>query len=58
MYASNGVTDGVGSFGYVLYIRPEEYDRVRQLRIFDDFSLEMKIINQLNFGLLFGSEKI
>ncbi len=27
VYASNGVTDGVGSFGYVLYIRPEEYDR-------------------------------
>ncbi|MEE9450478.1 MAG: hypothetical protein V3V72_10545 [Ignavibacteriaceae bacterium] len=27
VYASNGVTDGKGSFGYVLYIRPEEYDR-------------------------------
>jgi hypothetical protein len=27
VYASSGVTDGKGSFGYVLYIRPEEYDR-------------------------------
>ncbi len=27
VYASNGVTDGKGSFGYVLYIRPEEYER-------------------------------
>lgn len=27
VYASNGVTDGKGSFGYVLYIRPEEYAR-------------------------------
>ena len=26
VYASNGVTDGKGSFGYVIYIRPEEYD--------------------------------
>jgi hypothetical protein len=26
VYASNGVTDGKGSFGYVLYIRPEEYE--------------------------------
>jgi len=24
VYASNGVTDGKGSFGYVLYIKPEE----------------------------------
>lgn len=24
VYASNGVTDGRGSFGYVLYIKPEE----------------------------------
>jgi hypothetical protein len=27
VYASSGVTDGKGSFGYVLYIRPEEYGR-------------------------------
>lgn len=27
VYASSGVTDGVGSFGYVLYLRPEDYDR-------------------------------
>ena len=27
VYASSGVTDGRGSFGYVLYVRPEEYDR-------------------------------
>jgi hypothetical protein len=27
VYASTGVTDGEGSFGYVLYVRPEEYER-------------------------------
>ncbi len=27
VYTSSGVTDGKGSFGYVLYIRPEEMDR-------------------------------
>ena len=27
VYASNGVTDSKGSFGYLLYIRPEEYER-------------------------------
>jgi len=27
VYASNGVTDGKGSFGYILYVRPEEYER-------------------------------
>jgi len=27
VYASNGVADGRGGFGYILYIRPEEYDR-------------------------------
>jgi len=27
VYASSGVTDGKGSFGYVLYIKPEEYER-------------------------------
>jgi hypothetical protein len=25
--AANGVTDGIGSFGYVLYVRPDEYER-------------------------------
>lgn len=27
VFASTGVTDGKGSFGYVLYIRPAVYDR-------------------------------
>ncbi len=27
VYASSGVTDGRGSFGYVIYIRPEEMER-------------------------------
>ena len=27
VYASSGVSDGQGSFGYVIYVRPEEYDR-------------------------------
>jgi len=27
VYASNGVTDSKGSFGYLLYIRPEDYER-------------------------------
>ncbi|UCF20325.1 MAG: hypothetical protein JSU87_02640 [Gemmatimonadota bacterium] len=27
VYASNGVTDGKGSFGYVLYVRSEEFER-------------------------------
>lgn len=27
VYASTGVTDGRGSFGYVLYVRPEQYER-------------------------------
>jgi hypothetical protein len=26
-YASSGVADGRGSFGYVIYVRPEEYER-------------------------------
>ena len=26
VYASSGVTDGRGSYGYVLYIRPEKYE--------------------------------
>jgi hypothetical protein len=27
VYASSGVTDNRGSFGYLLYVRPEDYDR-------------------------------
>ena len=27
VYTSSGVTDGKGSFGYVMYIKPEEFDR-------------------------------
>lgn len=27
VYASNGVTDGKGSYGYVVYVRPEEFER-------------------------------
>ena len=27
VYASSGVTDGRGGFGYVLYVRPEDYRR-------------------------------
>jgi hypothetical protein len=27
VYASSGVADGRGSFGYVIYVRPEDYDR-------------------------------
>jgi hypothetical protein len=27
VYASSGVTDGRGSFGYVIYVRPEECER-------------------------------
>jgi hypothetical protein len=27
VYASSGVADGRGSFGYVIYVRPEEYER-------------------------------
>lgn len=27
VYASHGVTDGRGAFGYVLYVRPDEYQR-------------------------------
>jgi hypothetical protein len=26
VYASNGVTDGRGSYGYILYVRPEEIE--------------------------------
>ena len=27
VYASSGVTEGKGSFGYVLYVRPDEFER-------------------------------
>ena len=27
VYASSGVADGKGSYGYILYVRPEEFDR-------------------------------
>ena len=27
VYASTGVADGRGSFGYVIYVRPEDYER-------------------------------
>lgn len=30
VFASSGVTDGRGSFGYLLYIRPEEFDAAVQ----------------------------
>ncbi len=26
VFASNGVTDGKGSYGYVLYVRPQDYE--------------------------------
>lgn len=27
VYAASGVTDGRGGFGYVIYVRPEDYER-------------------------------
>jgi hypothetical protein len=30
VYASSGVTDGRGGFGYVLYVRPASFERARQ----------------------------
>jgi len=27
VYASHGVTDGQGTFGYVLYVRPDRYEQ-------------------------------
>lgn len=27
VYASSAVTDGKGNYGYILYVRPEEYER-------------------------------
>ena len=30
IYASSGVTDGKGTFGYLIYVRPESYDRAAE----------------------------
>lgn len=30
VYASNGVSTGAGSYGYVVYVRPEEYQRATE----------------------------
>ena len=30
VYASNGVTDSKGCFGYLLFVRPEEYERAAE----------------------------
>jgi hypothetical protein len=30
VFASSGVANGQGNYGYILYIRPEEYDRALQ----------------------------
>jgi len=30
IYASSGVTDGRGTFGYLIYVRPEDYHRAAQ----------------------------
>lgn len=30
IYASSGVTDGRGSFGYVIYVRPAEFEQAAQ----------------------------
>jgi hypothetical protein len=27
VYASSGVADGRGGYGYILYVRPEQYER-------------------------------
>lgn len=31
VYASSGVTDAGGRFGYLIYVRPEEYERAAEL---------------------------
>ncbi|HSR52639.1 MAG TPA: hypothetical protein VLV83_17590 [Acidobacteriota bacterium] len=31
VYASTGVADGKGSFGYIIYVRPEEYQRAAEI---------------------------
>jgi hypothetical protein len=30
VYASSGVTDGQGAFGYVIYVRPKDFDRAAE----------------------------
>jgi hypothetical protein len=30
VYASTGVTDGRGGFGYILYVRPESFGRAEE----------------------------
>ncbi len=30
VYASSGVTDGRGSYGYLLYVRPEQYEQAAE----------------------------
>jgi hypothetical protein len=31
VYASSGVTDGTGGYGYTLYVRGEDFDRATQV---------------------------
>ena len=31
VYASSGVTDGRGSYGYIVYVRPEQYQRAAEV---------------------------
>ncbi|MCC6680438.1 MAG: hypothetical protein IT445_05995 [Phycisphaeraceae bacterium] len=31
VYSTNGVTDGKGRFGYVIYIRPEDFNRAAEV---------------------------
>jgi len=30
VYASTAVTDGKGHYGYIIYVRPEQYERATQ----------------------------
>ena len=30
VFASSGVSDGRGGYGYVIYVRPEEYERAAE----------------------------
>ena len=31
VYASNGVTDGRGGYGYIIYVRPEDYEEAARV---------------------------
>jgi len=31
IYASSGVTDGKGEYGYIIYLRPDDYERATQV---------------------------